>query len=164
MSWTKADIVSAAFGELALADYDFDIQPEEQQACARRLDAMMATWQARGVSLPYAFAAGANVDLQQDSGLPLKAVEAVYLALAVRQAASKGKAVPASLKTSAKEAFDALASSIAHAEIGQQQYRAGTPRGAGSKPWRTTNAPFVPVPNTSPLQISDDGGLNFDEG
>jgi len=164
VGWTKAEIVSAAFGELALADFDFDITPDEQQACGRRLDAMMATWQGQGVTVPYAFSAGPDVDLTQDSGLPLNAVEAVYTSLALRQAASKGKAVPASLKASAKHAYDSLASVVAHAEVTQQQYRAGTPRGSGSKPWRTTNAPFVPVPTTSPLQLADDGGLNFGEG
>jgi hypothetical protein len=45
--------------------------------------------------------------------------------------------------------------------VQEQQQRANTPRGSGSKGWRLTNQPFVSSPDTSPLQVADDGGLNF---
>ena len=56
MSWTKREIVEEAYGELALAGYVFDLDPEEEQAALRKLDTMMAVWDARGVRLGYPLA------------------------------------------------------------------------------------------------------------
>ena len=78
MSWTKRQLVSEAFAELALAGYVFDIAPEEEQAALRRLDTLMATWSGQGVQVGYAIGLtpqSSNID--DDSGLPLVAVEAV---------------------------------------------------------------------------------------
>lgn len=162
MGWTKRQIIEDAYGELALAGYVFDIQPEEMQAALRKLDTMMGTWSAQGVRLPYAFGATPDSsDLDQDSGLPLLAVGAVHLALAVQIAASKGKALAASTKSNAKQAYDALVSYLADAELGEQQLPNTLPLGAGTKPWRTINRPFMPTPDTAPIQIGADGGLDF---
>jgi hypothetical protein len=162
MSWTKRQLIADAYGELALAGYDFDISPEEEAAALRKLNTMLATWGAQGVSLGFHMNASAEDDaLDEPSGLPLYAVEAVYMQLAVRIAASKGKALPHSTLTNSKAAYDAVVSKIASDQIQQQQLASGTPRGAGRKPWRTINQPFVPVPDTSPLQAAPDGGLSF---
>ena len=159
MAWTKRALVEQAFNEIALAGYVFDITPEELQACLNRLESMMATWSAQGLTLPYAFADDGSLDAS--SGLPMVATEAVYLALAQRTAASKGKALPASLNVSAREAKNALLSWLAHQDLQEQQLPNGTPRGAGQKSWRGTQRPFFDVPDTNPLQPSDNGGLSI---
>ena len=162
MSWTKRQLIADAFGELALASYDWDITPEEELAALRRLNAMLATWSMQGLHLGYHQNASATVaDLDEPSGLALYAVEAVVQHLAIRIAASKGKTLPTSTKTAAKTAWDALLSKVASEQVGQQQLASGTPRGAGRKPWRTINQPFAPIPDTSPLQSAADGGLTF---
>lgn len=162
MSWTKRQLIAEAFAELALAGYAFDIDPEEEQGALRRLDTMMATWGSQGLQLGYAFGTSPDdSDLDQAAGIPLEAVEAVYLALAIRIAAGKGKTLAATTTRTAKAAFDALMSRAASAQVQEQQLASGTPRGAGRKPWRTVNAPFVPIPNVDPLQNTTDGGLNF---
>lgn len=162
MGWSKRDLVGEAYAELALAGYEFDLHPEELQFGLRRLDTLMATWMAQGLQLGYAFGTTpADTDLDQDSGLPLIAVGAVYFALAINIAAGKGKSLLGSTKAGAKTAYDALVSNVASQQAQEQQFRDGTPRGAGSKPWRTANQPFVQKPDTSPLQIADDGGLDF---
>jgi hypothetical protein len=162
MSWTKRQLIADAFGELALASYDFDIGPEEELAALRKLNTMLATWSAQGLQLGYIQNASAIVeDLDEPSGLALYAVEAVVQQLAVRIAASKGKALASSTLRTAKAAYDALISRLAAEQVQQQQLAAGTPRGAGRKPWRTINQPFTPSPNTSPLQSAADGGLTF---
>lgn len=162
MGWTKRQLIEDAFGELALAGYVFDLSPEELQAALRRLDTMMATWGSQGLQLGHAASATPDgSDLDQDSGIPLEAVEAVYMGLAVRLAASKGKALASSTLRTAKAAFDALMSRAASADVQEQQLASGTPRGAGRKPWRTIHRPFVPTPDVSPLQGSTDGGLTF---
>lgn len=162
MSWSKQQIIDDAFGQLALAGYEFDISPEEQQAAARRLDAMMAEWTALGISVGYNFAlTPGDVVLGADSGLPLLAISAAYLRLAVRIADSKGKILTPTLRGQAQDAYDALLSFVATRDISEQQFRSTMPRGAGSKPWRTNNRPFLPKPDTSPIRGADDGGLTL---
>lgn len=161
MSWTKRQLVEEAYGELALAGYDFDLQPEEEAAALRRLDTMMATWQSLGIQVGYSMATGQDdSDLDQDSGLAMNAVEAVYMMLACKIAASKGKALPTSSTRNAKQAYDSLILNVAKSQVQQQQLAAGTPLGQGRKPWRTIN-PYVTTPDTSPLRTGGDGGLDF---
>jgi hypothetical protein len=161
MGWSKRDLVNEAYAELALAGYDFDLSPEEMQFGLRRLDTMMASVFA-DLPLGYAFGTSpSDTDLDQDSGLALFAVEAVYLALAIRIAAGKGKVLATPTKGNAKAAFDALVSRLASEQVQEQQLRTGTPRGAGAKPWRSYGRPFTSTPDTGPLQVADDGGLDF---
>jgi hypothetical protein len=160
MAWTKRQIVTEAYAELALASCDFDLQPEELDAGLRRLDTMMATWSGLGVQVGYSMATGQNdSDLDQDSGLAMIAVEAVYMALACKIAASKGKALPTSTTRAAKQAYDSLILTVAKNQVQLQQLAAGTPRGAGRKPWRSIN-PYVSTPDTAALQSNGDG-LDF---
>lgn len=162
MSWTKGDIVSEAFAELALAGYVVDIDPDEQAAALRRLDTMMATWQSQGLRVSYAISADPQgSDMADDSGLPLECVEAVYMGLAGRIAAGKGKMLPPSSKAIIKASFDALVSRQASGDTMEQQIRSGVPRGSGSKPWRTNNRPYMAIPTKTPLLNNDDGGLSF---
>src|SRR4051812_15238244 len=60
MSWTKRQLAADALGSIGIADYEFDVTPDEQLSVIRRLDAMMATWEARGVRVGYLFPATAD--------------------------------------------------------------------------------------------------------
>lgn len=159
MTWTKRQLVDEAYTELAMAGYVFDISPEELQSGLRRLDAMMASWAAKGLQLPYNFGGDpTEAALDQPSGLPLTATEAAYLNLAVRIAAGKGKAVSPTTLATATAAYDALMSRLAHEQVQPVQLRAGVPLGAGNRGLR---AVYITTPTTEPLQIADDGGLQF---
>jgi hypothetical protein len=161
MGWTKRQLVEEAFGELALASFDFDLSPEEMDAGLRRLDTMMATWQSIGIQVGYSMATSQDdSDLDRQSGIAMNAVEAVYMNLACRIAAGKGKALPAQTLKNAKAAYDALVVNIAKGQVQEQQLAAGTPRGQGRKPWRSIN-PYVTAPDTRPLQVGGDGGLDM---
>lgn len=161
MSWTKRQIIEEAFGELALAGYDFDLQPEELQFALRRLDTMMATWSSLGISIGYSMSPDQDgSSLDDASGIAAFATEAAFMNLACKIAAGKGKSLPQSTKTNAKQAYDALILTLAKNQVQEQQYAAGTPLGQGRKPWRNVN-PFVPAPNRGPLQTGIDGGLDF---
>lgn len=160
MGWTKKQIIDDAFGELALAGYEFDITPEEREMAKRRLDAMLATWEARGVRVGYAFASGPGTsDIDADSGLPDAAVDPVVMNLAVRLSASMGKVAPATTKKAAAEGLAVLMLGAAFPE--EQQLPSSMPRGAGNRPWRTINRPFFTKPDTSPLQTSEGGDLDI---
>lgn len=162
MGWSKRQLIEEAYGELALAGYEFDLSPEEMQAAIRRMDTMLATWSSMGVNIGYAFGlTPTDTDLDQDSGIPLTAVEAVYLNLAARIAGSKGKTMPRTTLFNAKAAYDALLSVMARAEIEEQQLDNTVPRGAGNKPYRQYPRPFMPRPDEGPLTLGGDGGLTF---
>ena len=53
MGYTKRQFVEAAHDELGLSSYVFDMPTEQLQKTMRRLDAMMAEWNAKGIRLGY---------------------------------------------------------------------------------------------------------------
>ena len=53
MAYTKRDIVNQAFGEIGMADYVFDLQPQQLDSALRQLDMMMATWNGKGIRIGY---------------------------------------------------------------------------------------------------------------
>jgi hypothetical protein len=156
MSWTKRSIIESAFGELAIAGYVYDLSPQELTAALLKLDTGMASLP---FALPYAFGTSpSDTDLDQDSGLPLWAVEFAYKRLAIDIAASKGKQLARSTVVSAKDARNNVQARIERDSIQQQQLRSGVPLGAGS---RNLERPFTQTPDTSPLQVSGTGDLQF---
>jgi hypothetical protein len=53
VSWTKRDIIGQAFSEIGLASYTFDLLPEQWEGALRRLDAMIAQWENKGIRLAW---------------------------------------------------------------------------------------------------------------
>lgn len=53
MGWTKRQFVTQAFEEIGLASYVFDLTPEQLDSALRRLDTMIASWNALGIRLGY---------------------------------------------------------------------------------------------------------------
>ena len=159
--WTKGQIIEEALGELALQGHVFNLGADEMKSALRRLDMMMATWNAKGIRVGYALPTRADgSDLDQMSGLPDMALEAVMLNLAIRLAGGYGKALPPQTMATAKAAYDVLI--VAAAKPIEQQYPAGVPRGAGSKPYRlgTYFSPFIPSPR-DPLAPGADSEFEF---
>jgi hypothetical protein len=161
MSWTKQQLIEQAFGELALASYIYDLSPEELQAALRRMDAMLATWNAAGIRLGYPLPSSpSGSNLNDESGLPDAAIEAVYLNLAIRTAASKGKQLSQDTRNAAKAAYDVLLMRAAMPP--EMQYRSGIPAGAGNKPWRMQNNPFLQPPADPLVAVDGDSTITFD--
>ena len=100
MGYSKRQFVEAAFEEVGLAAYAFDIQPQQLESALRRLDAMMA----------------------------------------------------------AKQAYNTLLSRAAMPV--EQQFPGTLPAGAGNKPWRIYDDPFLPAP-VDPITVGTDGPLAF---
>jgi P22 tail accessory factor len=158
--WSKGQLVDDAFGEIALANSTFDIDPDERQMALRRLEAMMATWEGKGIRIGYAFAPDpSSIDASQPSGLQDTAVETVFLNLAKRLAAGFGKQLLPSTLSNAKEGYDTLL--WAAAMPAEQQLPNTLPRGAGNKPWRLNDRPFMPRPDPSPLGNTPGGDLDI---
>lgn len=157
--WTKAQIVTDAFGELALAGHVFDIEPEEQQQALRRLEMMLGNWEGRGITLGYSFSGTPDgIEADADSGLPDAAVETVVINLAKRIAAGFGKALTPQQLQDARDSFAVL---LRQAAFPPEMQLPGTmPRGAGLKPWRRAR-PFFQAPSDSPLTVNDGGDLDI---
>lgn len=157
MGWLKRELIEQAFTEIGLDPKRFNVEPDDMQSALRQLDTMMATWNGKGIRLGYALPASpSDSDIDAESGLPDLACEAVYLALAIRIAPSFGKQVSPDTKTSAKQAYDAVALYVA---FPPEQPLRQLPKGAGNKPWRYGNSnPFFPDPAET-LDAGDDAPL-----
>ncbi|MGE5622491.1 MAG: packaged DNA stabilization gp4 family protein [Bacillota bacterium] len=159
MGWTKKQLIEEAFDELALAGHVFDLTPEELQAAGRRLDAMLAMWNGKGICLGYALSSGPDSDLDADSGLPDFAVEPAYMNLAQRLAAGYGKAILPTTAAAAKDGYDML---VARAAMPSEvQFPGSLPRGAGNKPWRWERGPFMQPPVDPLTPGPADGEIEF---
>jgi len=94
MGYTKRQFISAAFEEIGLASYVFDLQPEQLESALRRLDAMMADWNAKGIRLGYPLPSSPqDSTLDEETLVPDSAYEAIICSLGIRLAPSFGKQV-----------------------------------------------------------------------
>jgi hypothetical protein len=161
MAYTKRDIVEQAFEEIGLASYVFDLQPQQLESALRRLDNMMATWNAKGIRLGYPLPSSpADSDLDQEIGVPDSAIEAMYLNLSIRISGGFGKTVSPETKASAKRAYNEVVSNSA-LPIEMQLGNATIPAGAGNKGYRYYNNPFLRAPQ-DPLTVGSDSILDLE--
>lgn len=161
MGWTKRDIINQAFEEIGLAGYVFDLQPQQIESAVRRLDAMMATWNGKGLRLGYPVPnSPGSGDPDQDTNVSDMAVEAMILNLAVRIAPIYGKTVSPDTKATAKGAYNQLMAQAAK-PIEMQRDAYAIPAGAGHKGWRDARDPFLVQP-TDELQAGPDSLLEFE--
>lgn len=160
MAYTKRQFVEAALTEIGLASYVFDIQPEQLEYARRRLDAMMADWNGKGLRLSYPIPASPEQgSLAEETNVPDSANEAVILNLAVRLAPSYGKQIMPDTRLLAKTAYDTvLQRATAPIEL---QFPDTLPSGAGNKYWRDADDPFMPTP-VDPVLTGPEGILEFD--
>jgi hypothetical protein len=159
MGYTKRQFISAAFEEIGLASYVFDLQPEQLESALRRLDAMMADWNAKGIRLGYPLPSSPqDSDLDEETNVPDSAYEAIICSLSIRLAPSFGKTVMIETKTTAKQGYDILLQRATFPL--EKQLPATTPAGAGNKPWRVYDNPFVRPPY-SPVDAGPDGPIEY---
>jgi hypothetical protein len=159
MGYSKRQFVAAAFEEIGLAAYAFDLQPQQFESALRRLDAMMASWNALGIRLGYPLPSSPQFsDLDAQSEVPDSANEAIITNLAVKIAPGYGKQVMPDTKSTAKETYNTL---LSRAAVPMEQQLPGTmPSGAGNKPWRVYDDPFLRPP-VDPVLAGQDGPIQF---
>lgn len=126
---TKRDIVTEAFSEIGLAEYVFDLNPEQMDGALRKLDAMMATWNAKGIKIGYPL--NTQSDLDDVLNVPDGAHEAMYKNLALRIAPSFGKQIQPDTRLSAKESYGDLVNLIV--QVPQVGLGSDFPLGTGNK-------------------------------
>jgi hypothetical protein len=159
MGYSKRQFVAAAFEEIGLASYVFDLQPEQLQSAMRRIDAMMADWNGKGIRLGYPLPGSPqDSDLDEPTLVPDWANEAIITNGAVRIAPGYGKVVMPETKAVAKDSYNTLLQRAAMPP--EQQLPATMPAGAGNKPWRVYDNPFIRPP-VNPVDVGPDGPLQF---
>lgn len=158
MSYSKRQFVTAAFEEIGLASYVFDLQPEQLDSAVQKLDSLMAAWNAAGIRLSYPIPGNPdNTDIDAITNVPDSANEAIVMSLAVRLAPGLGKAVSIDTKVSAKQGYNTLLSRAAVPP--QMQFPSNMPAGAGNKPW-SIDDPFLVDP-VDALLAGPDGDIQF---
>lgn len=141
---TKYDLVVAAYENLGLAEYVFDLQPEEIASGVKRLDRMMADFDARGIRLGYPIAAiAAAPSPTQVISIPDWAEDPVSLQLSLRIAPTIPKQVSMDVKKSAREGYRTLL--MADYEIPQMQMPRHMPIGLGNRRNTKNQQFFAPV-------------------
>jgi hypothetical protein len=159
MGYSKRQFVAAAFEEIGLASYVFDLQPEQLQSALRRLDAMMADWNGKGIRLGYPIPGSPqDSDLDEPTLVPDSANQAILTNLAIRIAPSYGKMLMPETKAVAKDSYNTLLQR-ATAPI-PQQLPPTMPSGAGNKPWRVYDNPFIRPP-VDPVDAGPDGPIQY---
>ncbi len=153
MGWSKRDVVVQAFEEIGLSESD--LSAEQLQSGMRKLDAMMAFFNARGIRLGYPIPSTANGgDLADPTNLKDEANEAVYTNLAIRLGSAIGRQVSMELKAIAKQGYDSL---LARAALPPEvQLPSGTLAGAGNK------GRVVLADPTSSIDAGPDSKLEFE--
>jgi len=159
MGYSKRQFVAAAFEEIGLASYVFDLSPEQLQSALRRLDAMIADWNGKGILLGYPLPGSPqDSDLDEPTLVPDSANQAILTNLAIRIAPSYGKVVMPETKAVAKDSYNTLLQRATMPP--EQQLPATMPAGAGNKPWRVYDNPFIRPP-VDPVDAGPDGPLQF---
>ncbi|MCK5604441.1 hypothetical protein KAR91_21300 [Candidatus Pacearchaeota archaeon] len=160
MSWTKRQFIAKAFEEIGLADYVYDLDPRQLESAMQRMDAMVATWNARGIRISYPIPSSPeNSDLDAETTVPDSANQAIILGLAIQLAPGFGKAASPDTKTSFQDAYRHLAS--LSAQPIERQYPGTLPAGAGNKDRGSENQVFVNPPKDR-LLAGGDNELEFE--
>lgn len=160
MGYSKRQFVSGAFEEIGLASYVFDLSPEQLESAVRRLDAMMAEWNGKGIRLGYPIPGSPqDSDLDEPSNVPDSAWEAITANLALRLAPTMGKTPSVETKITAKNAYNTV---LARACFPPEMQFPGTlPSGAGNKPKLYENSVFMPSPVTT-IDAGPDAPITFE--
>lgn len=158
MSYTRRGLIEGAYAELAIAGWVWDLAPEEMNWANQRLDLMLGTWDGEGLRLGIAIANSETPpDLNEESGCPSWATEAVILNLAVRLAAGKGKALS---QQTVMRADSAMRSIRTRSAIPQPlAFPGGVPMGQGNRTYGGRN--FTPAYVRDPLPVDGAGKIDF---
>lgn len=159
MAWTKRDFILQAFDEAGLASYVFDLTPEQMQSALRKLNNMLATWNAKGIRLGFPLSSSPDGDdLDDSASVPDRANEAIVMNLAIRISPSFGKVAAVETKIAARQAYDAML--VHYAQPLEMAYSGTLPVGSGNKPM-SIDRPFFDQP-VSPLTTGPDDVLTFE--
>lgn len=109
MAWTTEQFVAAAYRKIGMADYVFDLEPEQLQSAGSELHAMLAEWNAMGIRIGFPVSSNPDsISQTQNTGAPDSATVAIYSNLAVRLAPDHGKTPSPILLAQAANGYRAM--------------------------------------------------------
>lgn len=148
----KAQLLDMIFEELGRAGYEFDRSPDEDVSALRKTDALMAQWEAEGITLNYNFPAIFGNSLPTDAmGVPDAALDTIAAWAAFRVAPGIGKTMSAESRKAMADGKAFLRAETA--KIPSMKFPGNTPRGLGNRwsVWR----PYFPQTCDQPLTLGD---------
>lgn len=160
MTWTKRQFIVAALEQIGIPENLFSIQPNMLEVALRRLDSMMADWNARGIRLGYPLSSIENSSVSQETGVPDSANEAIIDNLALRIAPAYGKQVSREVKVAAKNGINTLLMRSGTLQPDEMQFPDTLPYGQGNKPFRYGKQNYFPIPS-DPVDAGPDSVLDF---
>ncbi len=120
---------------------------------------MMADWNGKGIRLGYPIPASPqDGSIDEQTSVPDSAYEAIICSLGIRLAPSYGKQVMPETKATAKQGYDTLLQRATFPL--EQQFPNTLPSGAGNKPWRVYDNPFLGNP-VYPVTAGPDGPIEY---
>jgi hypothetical protein len=141
---TKGELVNAAYEEIGLAGYVFDLQPEEIQTGVRRLERYMLMLDGRGIRISYNAAASASSATANDPlGIPQWTEDCIIPLFALRLAPTIGKQVHPDTRMAARRGLNALL--VGTYNIPSMQMPRHMPIGSGNRRNTKNQQFFVPV-------------------
>ena len=158
MAWTKRQYILAAFEEIGLASYIYDLTADQLMSALFRLDSMMGSWNLKGINVGWPISASpdnSSID-DETAAVPDSCNEPIILNLAVRLGPGYGKEVAAETKMAAKQSYDAML--IQFTVPSEMQMPTTMPSGSGNKYW---NDRYLIQPNLDPLRTMQNGQLKF---
>lgn len=160
MGWTKRDFVLGAFNEIGYASYIFDLKAEQLEAAKVKLDNMMATWYADGIRVGFPLPSSpTSSSLDDETGVPAAAREAITLNLALRLAPTVGKTVSPETKIAAYEAYNSMVNRVVDLPR-EMQLPETMPAGQGNIIENAVGNPFLSPPVSDiDLEMNDLVGL-----
>lgn len=160
MAWTKRQYILAAFEEIGLASYIYDLTADQLSSALLRLDSMMGSWNLKGINVGWPISSAPQTSSIDDEtpAVPDSCNEPIILNLAVRLGPGYGKEVALETKMAAKQSYDAML--IQFTIPAELQMPTTMPSGSGNKYW---NDRYLIQPNLDPLRVTKNGQLNFND-
>jgi len=150
MSWTKRELVKAAFRKSGLGGVFANLTASQLQDALFDLDSMMAQWSEKGINLGYVTpVTQGGSSLDDASNVPTWANAAIYLSLAPIIAADLGKQIMPGVLQAGRSAYNTMIRTMAQPI--EMQYPNTTPSGQGNKGWRYYDDAFLRTPLDVPL-------------
>lgn len=126
----KVDIIGRAYSKLRISGLTVDPTPEDLELALCELEAMMAEFASRNMSVGYLFTE--EPDPNDDLGVPLQFWPALSTNLAVRLIPDFNKQVPDTLLAQASQSLSNMAGRCAADKIRGVQYPSRQPIGSGN--------------------------------
>lgn len=109
-TWTKQQFIDESLAEIGIDAETYSVTSNDYARALKRLDAMVATWDNRGITVGYPMHDDpANSALTEETDVPDRARDPIIYGLAVKLASMYGRQVMRETKLAARDGLQSLA-------------------------------------------------------